>query len=162
MDQFQATVHDMQNEELRLLCLRNADAKHRREQSRIVLHLGTLLGLSIAVGAGWSAQRDYFAREGEKLFGNVANNISQLAWMANDTFSVFWYNHRWFEYCGTTPEEMAVLGWKKVVHQDHLDRVVDELTRCYQNVETLEDTFPIRGRMGATACFSAGPFPSAT
>jgi PAS domain S-box-containing protein len=167
MDQFQAMVHSIQNEELRLLSLRNADAKHRLEQTRIFLFLGTVLGLLIAFGAGWSAQSDHSAREaaendrreGEERFVNVANNISQLAWMADDNFSVFWYNDRWFEYCGTTPEELAGLGWKKVVHPDHLDRVVEELNRCFLSGETWEDTFPIRGKDGSYRMFLGRAVP---
>jgi PAS domain-containing protein len=29
---------------------------------------------------------------------NPANNISQLAWMADADGMVFWYNQRWFDY----------------------------------------------------------------
>ena len=44
-------------EELRLLELRNEDAKRRLAQARAVLVLGTVLGLLIAAAAGWSLQR---------------------------------------------------------------------------------------------------------
>jgi PAS domain S-box-containing protein len=58
MDEFQAIVRDMQGEELRLLVQRNADAKRRLRQIKIVLILGTLLGLLTAVAAAWSFDRD--------------------------------------------------------------------------------------------------------
>jgi PAS domain S-box-containing protein len=57
-DEFQGVVLQMQHEELELLMLRDADAKRRFRQTRTVLTLGTVLGLFIAVGAGWSVQRD--------------------------------------------------------------------------------------------------------
>jgi PAS domain S-box-containing protein len=57
-DEFQGVVRQMQDEELRLLMLRDADAKRRLGQTKTVLILGTVLGLVIAVGAGWSVQRD--------------------------------------------------------------------------------------------------------
>jgi CHASE3 domain sensor protein len=44
MDEFQAAVRAMQDEELRLLALRDADAKRRITQARTVLILGTVLG----------------------------------------------------------------------------------------------------------------------
>jgi PAS domain S-box-containing protein len=58
MDEFQALVGEMQDEERRLLVIRDADAKHRLRQTRTVLVLGTLLGVFISAAAGWSAQRD--------------------------------------------------------------------------------------------------------
>jgi PAS domain S-box-containing protein len=63
MGGFQDVVRDMQNEELRLLALRNADAKHRSAQTRTLLILSSLLGLSITVAAvSWSAHLDSSGR----------------------------------------------------------------------------------------------------
>jgi PAS domain S-box-containing protein len=58
MDGFQGVVREVQNEELRLLSLRDADAKRGIGQTKTVLILGTVLGVMIAAAAGWSAQRD--------------------------------------------------------------------------------------------------------
>jgi PAS domain S-box-containing protein len=58
MEEIRAAVHEMQEEELRLLVLRDADAKRRVGQTNTVLVLGTILGLVVAVGAGWSVHRD--------------------------------------------------------------------------------------------------------
>ena len=58
MDEFQSVIREMQDEELRLLMLRNAEASRRLGQTKTVLIIGTVLGLFIAAGAGWSAQRD--------------------------------------------------------------------------------------------------------
>jgi hypothetical protein len=47
--------------------------------------------------------------------------MSQLAWMADAWFDI-WYNQRWFDY---TPhlKYMIGIGWKRVHHPDHLQRV---------------------------------------
>ncbi|HEY9298944.1 MAG TPA: PAS domain S-box protein, partial [Phormidium sp.] len=55
-------------------------------------------------------------RESEDRFRTLADNISQLAWMADAQGWIFWYNRRWFEYTGTTLEEMQGWGWQKVHH----------------------------------------------
>jgi diguanylate cyclase (GGDEF)-like protein/PAS domain S-box-containing protein len=168
MDEIENTVHEMEDEELRLLVLRNADAKHRLEQTKTVLILGTLLGILIAVGAGWIAQRDHAARqraeaarrEGEERFSSLANNISQLAWMADEKGSIFWYNQRWFDYFGCTLDDMATPGWEKGVHHpDHLQRVLDKITQCFQTGEIWEDTFPLRGRDGNYHMFLSRAVP---
>ena len=57
MDEFQGVVRKMRDEELRLLVLRDADAKRRLGQTKTVLILGTILGLFISAAAGWSVQR---------------------------------------------------------------------------------------------------------
>jgi PAS domain S-box-containing protein len=58
MEAFEAVNRRMQDEELRLLLLREADAKRRLGRTRIYLTLGAALGLLITVLAAWSAQRD--------------------------------------------------------------------------------------------------------
>jgi PAS domain S-box-containing protein len=63
MDQFQEVIRNMQDEELRLLALREADALRRARQFRRVLIFGTVLGLLLAIAAGWSAQRKNFESE---------------------------------------------------------------------------------------------------
>jgi PAS domain S-box-containing protein len=62
MGEFQGVVRQMHDEELRLLVLRDADAKRRLDQTKTVLILGTVLGLFIAAAAGWSVQRDSIKR----------------------------------------------------------------------------------------------------
>jgi PAS domain S-box-containing protein len=58
MREFQAVVGELQDEELRLLVARDADAKRRLNQTRTVLIFGTALGLFIATAAGVSVERD--------------------------------------------------------------------------------------------------------
>jgi PAS domain S-box-containing protein len=58
MDDFQRLVGQMQDEELRLLVLREADAQRRLTQTKTILILGTALGLLVAIVAGWSVRRD--------------------------------------------------------------------------------------------------------
>ena len=63
MDEFQDAVRQMQEEELGLLALRNADAKRRLDRTKAVQIFGTVLGLLITAAAGWSVQRDSSGRE---------------------------------------------------------------------------------------------------
>jgi diguanylate cyclase (GGDEF)-like protein/PAS domain S-box-containing protein len=57
-DEFEAVVRTMQEEELRLLVQRDAEAKRRLGQIKTVLRLGTVLGLLITGAAAWSVQHD--------------------------------------------------------------------------------------------------------
>ena len=58
MEEIQSVAGALQDEELRQLALRSADAESRSGQTRIVLILGTFLGMLITAAAGWSALRD--------------------------------------------------------------------------------------------------------
>jgi PAS domain S-box-containing protein len=167
MDLYRTGIGEMRDEELRLLVLRDADAKRRLGQTKAILILGSVLGLLIATVAGWSVQRDISGRilaeealrEGEERFRTLANNISQLAWMADEKGYIFWYNQRWFEYTGATLEEMAGWGWQKVHHPDHVQQVVAKISKCFQIGEVWEDTFPLRGRDGNYCWFLSQAVP---
>lgn len=56
MAQLQGVVRDMQNEELRLLLLRDAEASRRLAQTRSLLMAGAVLGLLITWSASWSVR----------------------------------------------------------------------------------------------------------
>ena len=167
MDDFQRVVGEMQDEELRLLVQRDADARRHVVQTKSILVFGTILGFLIVSAAGWSVQRDQSAlgvaedalREGEGRFRTLANSISQLAWMADEKGYIFWYNDRWFEYTGTTLAEMAGWGWQKVHHPDHVQQVVDKITKCFQTGQVWEDTFPLRGKDGTYRLFLSRAIP---
>lgn len=98
-------------------------------------------------------------RESESRFRTLADNIAQFAWMADKTGAIFWYNKRWFDYTGTTLDEMKGWGWRKVHHPDHVDRVVEKISHCFKTGEDWEDTFPLRGRDGAYRWFLSRAVP---
>jgi len=98
-------------------------------------------------------------RESVEKFQTLADNIAQLAWMADGAGSIFWYNKRWFDYTGTTPEGMEREGWRAVIHPEHADRVLEKIARCFREGEAWEDTFPLRGRGGDYGWFLSRAAP---
>jgi PAS domain S-box-containing protein len=98
-------------------------------------------------------------RENEGRFRTLADNISQLAWMADAQGSLFWYNKRWLDYTGTTLEEMHGWGWQKVHHPDHELRVVEKFKHSLETGEAWEDTFPLRGADGQYRWFLSRALP---
>ncbi|MFB2938078.1 PAS domain S-box protein [Aerosakkonemataceae cyanobacterium BLCC-F154] len=97
--------------------------------------------------------------ESEQRFRTLADNISQFAWMADENGWIFWYNHRWFDYTGTTLEEMKGWGWQKVHHPDHVERVVTKFRYCMETGKPWEDTFPLRGKDGQYRWFLSRAVP---
>lgn len=95
----------------------------------------------------------------EDMFATLADNISQLAWMADSSGSIFWYNKRWFDYTGGTFRQMHGWGWTKVHHPDHVERVVERIRRSFESGEPWEDTFPLRAANGAFRWFLSRAMP---
>jgi two-component system, cell cycle sensor histidine kinase and response regulator CckA len=62
-DEYGAAIRDMQNEELRLLVIRDADSKRRLRQTKASLIFGSILSLAIAAVAGLHLRRDNSRRE---------------------------------------------------------------------------------------------------
>ena len=67
-------------------------------------------------------------RRSEEDLRALANSIPQLAWMADPSGHIFWYNRGWYEYTGTTFEEMQGWGWEKVHDPAFLPLVVERWT----------------------------------
>jgi PAS domain S-box-containing protein len=63
IDELQTVVHGLEQEELRLLALRNAVAKRRVTEVEFFLVLRIFLGLLIVIAAGWSVYRESARRE---------------------------------------------------------------------------------------------------
>jgi two-component system, sensor histidine kinase PdtaS len=84
----------------------------------------------------------------DSQFRLLAENIPTLCWMANADGYIFWYNRRWHEYCGTTPEEMEGWGWQSVHEPDVLPAVLERWTGCIAAGEPFEMTFPLKGADG--------------
>jgi PAS domain-containing protein len=63
--------------------------------------------------------------EGESLFRTLADNMPQLAWMADSNGWIFWYNRRWYEFTGTRYQEMVGWGWDKVHHPIYFSSLTD-------------------------------------
>ncbi len=97
--------------------------------------------------------------ENEKQFTTLANNIQNLAWMADGEGYIFWYNQRWYDYTGTTLEEMKGWGWGKVHHPDHINRVVDFVKKAWHINEPFELTIPLRGVNGEYRWFLTRAYP---
>jgi PAS domain S-box-containing protein len=98
-------------------------------------------------------------QESEQQFRTLADSIPQLAWMANADGWIFWYNRRWYEYTGTTPEEMQGWGWQSVHDAHELPRVLDRWHAALAEGKEWEDTFPLRSRKGEFRWFLSRAIP---
>jgi PAS domain S-box-containing protein len=92
-------------------------------------------------------------QESEERFRTMANSIPQLAWIARADGFIFWYNRRWYEYTGTTPEQMAAWGWQSVHDPEVLPKVMERWTAAINAGKPFDMDFPLRGADGRFRAF---------
>lgn len=97
--------------------------------------------------------------DSEQRFRGLADNMSQLAWMTDETGSVVWYNQRWFDYTGSTLADMIGWDWQRVVHPEHVKRVMEKIRDCFDRGVEWEDLFPLRSAAGDYRWFLSRALP---
>ena len=90
-------------------------------------------------------QANHALEESESQFRALANAIPQLCWMANPDGWIFWYNQRWYEYTGTTPQQMEGWGWQSVHDPVMLPKVLEGWRGSIATGEPFDMVLPLRG-----------------
>ena len=98
-------------------------------------------------------------RESEQRFLAMANGIPQLAWMAEADGHIFWYNQRWYEYTGTTFEQMEGWAWQSVHDPSVLPRVLEGWKAAIAEGIPFEMEFPLRRADGLFRTFLTRVMP---
>src|SRR5271156_913033 len=137
MDQFQEVIRSMQDEELRLLVIRNVDARRRSRQFRSVLIFGTVLGLLLAIAAGWSAQRknfeSEFAEEVHKASGAKYRGLLEAApdamVVVNQRGEIVLLNLQAEKQFGYHRDELVGQKVKNIIPEGFAERLVADGTR---------------------------------
>jgi len=87
-------------------------------------------------------------RQSEGRFRALADSMPQLAWAAQPDGYITWYNRRWYEYTGTTPEQMEGWGWQSLHDPLTLPDVLRRWEESIATGTTFEMEFPLRGANG--------------
>jgi two-component system sensor histidine kinase/response regulator len=98
-------------------------------------------------------------RESEERFQAMANGIPQLAWMAEADGTIFWYNQRWYDYTGTTFEQMQGWAWQTVHDPGVLPKALERWKGAIATGQPFEMEFPLRGADGTFRAFLTRVMP---
>ena len=117
-------------------------------------HPTTLVSLAEASLRG--RRRQYEARrrlemlrDSEQQFRTLADSIPTLCWSAGPDGAISWYNRRWYEFTGTTPDQMEGWGWQSVHDPDILPVVLDRWRGAIATGNQFEMVFPLRAADGS-------------
>src|SRR5215210_4589710 len=61
-------------------------------------------------------------RESEQRYRLLADAMPQIIWTADADGSFDYYNRRWYEYTGRTPDETLGWGWQPILHPEDVER----------------------------------------
>ncbi len=84
----------------------------------------------------------------DSLLLEMFDNLPSLAWMAKPDGYVYWFNKRWYEYTGTTAEDMEGWGWQSVHDPKTLPQVLKRWKEAIEAGRPTEMTFPLKGTDG--------------
>jgi two-component system, cell cycle sensor histidine kinase and response regulator CckA len=87
-------------------------------------------------------------KESERQFRVLGDAIPQLTWIANPDGWIHWYNQRWYQYTGSTINEMKGWGWQSVLDPGELPRVLERWQASITTGEPFEMVFSLRGADG--------------
>jgi PAS domain S-box-containing protein len=107
--------------------------------------------LAIDVTQSVLARREIETRE--EQFRVLADTIPQMVWVAGADGALTWYNRRWYEYTGTTFEQMEGWGWTALPHPDYLPKVVEGWEQAVKTGKPFSMTYPLRGADGVFHSF---------
>ena len=97
--------------------------------------------------------------ESEEKFRAMADNIPNLAWMADADGWITWYNKKWYDYTGTTPEQMEGWGWQRVHDPSHLPEVLENWKHSIESGNPFDMIFPLKGADGVFRPFLTRVLP---
>lgn len=80
-------------------------------------------------------QSEAFLAAAQRELSLTLDSIPAITWRGGTNGYVQYLNKRWFDYTGTTPQQVHGSRWKSCVHPDDLERLVD-IGRQYVALET--------------------------
>jgi PAS domain S-box-containing protein len=156
MENVRSLIDQMRAEEESLLAQRRERAAAAATGMQVVMLSGggllllVLLGGSRSIGVNTKNREraEDALRESEDQFRTLANAMPQLSWMAHADGSIFWYNDRWYQYTGATPDEMKGWGWQSVHDPEALPGVMEQWNVSLTSGAPFDMIFPLRGADG--------------
>jgi PAS domain S-box-containing protein len=112
---------------------------------------GSVLYLSLDITDRKAAEEA--VRENEGRLRTLADAMPQLVWMADTDGYIFWYNQRWYDYTGTSPEQMEGWGWQSLHDPEMLPLVMERWRASIETGEPFEMEFPLKGADGVFRWF---------
>jgi len=84
----------------------------------------------------------------EEEFRSMADAMPQLVWIADPDGYVHWFNQRWYEYTGTTPDQNCGWGWRSVHDPQGLEQVLTKWNASLASGDPFEMVSRLKDKSG--------------
>jgi PAS domain S-box-containing protein len=92
--------------------------------------------------------REALLVDSERRFRVLAEAIPVICWTSDAAGWIDWYNHRWTEFTGQTPEEASGWGWQAAHHPDDFLEVMRKWPHSIATGDRFEMEFRLRRHDG--------------
>jgi PAS domain S-box-containing protein len=120
--------------------------RHHHSRGRRMMGTSRFFGVVSDITNRKHAEEAIMRREEE--FHSLADAMPQLVWMAEPDGYVRWFNQRWYDYTGSTPEQNCGWGWQSVHDSKFLPEVVSKWKASLASGDPFEMVFPLRDKSG--------------
>lgn len=104
-------------------------------------------------------QTEELLRESEARFRQVADTMPQIVWVTRPDGYHEYYNRRWYDYIGCTPQECLGHGWNAPLHPDDRQRAIDRWNLALHTGEPYEVEYRFRSKEGEYRWFLGRALP---
>jgi PAS domain S-box-containing protein len=84
-------------------------------------------------------------------FQQLLESIPQITWTSLPSGEINFYNQKWYQYTGLTPEQTKEFGWQQVVHPDDLSHASEVFYDALRSENAFE--MELRLRRGADEAY---------
>ena len=106
---------------------------------------GAIVGASkIARDITQQKRAEEAVRVSNERFRLMADSAPVFIWMADRTKSRNWFNRRWLQFTGRTPEQESGFGWTQNVHEDDLAQALQNYAEGFDTRKTFRSEYRIR------------------
>jgi len=92
-------------------------------------------------------------RASEERLRTIADRVPQLIWTNDAHARANYFNRRWYDYSGLTPEESYGRGWEAIVHPDDAASSTEKWRRAVEKGEVFDVEYRLRRKDGAYRWF---------
>lgn len=92
-------------------------------------------------------------------YRNLANAIPQIVWIAQPDGTIDFFNEPWFTYTGLTFEQSEGWGWKKAIHLEDLQPVLDGWIDATRNEKNYQMEYRLKQADGVYRWHLVRAFP---
>jgi two-component system, chemotaxis family, CheB/CheR fusion protein len=82
-------------------------------------------------------------KKAEDNFKALADLVPDLLWSNDGDGKAIWFNQRWYDYTGQSPEQAAKRGWLRAIHPDDREQIENEFAKAIRGGATLRQEYRI-------------------